>query len=56
MLSMPLFSLLYFCLSWAFVAFFVMGLIYHTSKAKEQSFDKYEALGHEDDDLKSFLS
>jgi hypothetical protein len=38
-LSMPLFSLVYFILSWAFVAFFTIFFFYSLSKKPEKNFN-----------------
>lgn len=37
-LSMPLFSILYFVLSWAFVAFFSLFLAYNLCKKAEKNY------------------
>lgn len=61
MISMPMFSLLYYVLSWAFVIWFVFALIHHSAKPQEKAYDKYDSVGTADEDedsedLKSFLS
>lgn len=52
LLTVPLFSLIYFLLSWAFVACFVVFLFYHYQKKSYQSnnLSGYSALGQADDD------
>jgi len=48
----PLFSLIYFLLSWAFIVCFVVFLVYHYQKKSYQSnnLSGYSALGQNDDD------
>ena len=49
---MPLFSLIYFLLSWAFIVCFIVFIFYHYQKKSYQSnnLSGYSALGQNDDD------
>jgi hypothetical protein len=38
-LSMPIFSIIYFILSWAYVIFFVVFLIYHCTKKPDKNYN-----------------
>ena len=62
LLSVPLFSLIYYLLSWAFVALFIIFLIYHSNKRAYQSqhLAGYSSLNQDDDseqdeDLQAFI-
>tara|TARA_B110001450_G_C17604296_1_gene474370 strand:+ start:966 stop:1229 length:264 start_codon:yes stop_codon:yes gene_type:complete len=48
----PLFSLIYFLLSWAFIVCFIVFIFYHYQKKSYQSnnLSGYSALGQGDDD------
>ena len=51
-LSVPLFSLIYFILSWVNIGFFITFLVYHLQKSQyqSQSIQGYKALGQDEDD------
>lgn len=51
LLSVPLFSLIYYLLSWAFIALFIIFLIYHSNKRayQSQNLSGYSSLNQDDD-------
>jgi len=62
-LTVPLFSLIYFVLSWAFISCFIFFLVYHAYYKKSyqsHSLQGYSTLGQDDDeeqdeDLQMFI-
>ena len=62
LLSVPLFSLVYYILSWAFIGLFFVFLVYHSyykTTYQSSSLSGYSSLGQdsddEDQDLQAFL-
>jgi len=55
-LSMPMFSIIYFVLSWSFILFFVIFLVYHATKRSERHASLSSFAEEDDEDLRSFIT
>lgn len=55
-LSMPMFSILYFILSWTFIIFFLVFLIYHGTNRSEKHASLSSFAEEDDEDLRSFIT